>query len=103
MQFAWAALLLVLKIRIVGDEMSDQLTNKALETLCNEILKAVEVKTRAICSQMLKKNKTESPVASETTSNEVIYMAASDFETLTTEEKEKLYETGVRFILVKRE
>ena len=33
----------------------EQVNNKALETLCNEILKAVEVKAKTIYTQMSKK------------------------------------------------
>jgi len=34
---------------------AEQLNNKALETLCNEILKAVEVKAKSVYTQMSKK------------------------------------------------
>ena len=42
---------------------SNGLNNRALETLCNEIIKAVEVKAKSVCTQMIKKNqKTYSPL-----------------------------------------
>jgi len=89
--------------------MSDRLTDKAIETLCNEILKAVEVKTKSICSQMIKKNKSANSSTSNTQGNqqgeqtgqkELVLMTAEEFQTLTPDSAKQLYQSGIRLIVV---
>lgn len=87
--------------------MSDQLTNKAIETLCNEILKAVEVKTKSICSQMIKKSKSNNSDStqgnlqpSQMEAKEMAIMTADEFYILTPEKAKELYQSGIRLIIV---